>query len=180
MKGLEVLTLQSPGPQPRFTHFSQGHNEWKTIPCPASTIHNTTTKLTTTPSAHPHLIREFSNYSITNVFCFGAFVDKLSGVVYNDCTRDFPYMSLDGNICFFVMYHYKTNANLITPIAGLDSERILEAYTSNFEYLVSKGLKPKINMMENQATKAIKAYLTPQQVTLQLVEPLKLWVNAVE
>ncbi len=89
------------------------------------------TKLTTTPSAHSHLIQEFSNYSITNVFCFGAFVDKLSEVVYNDCTRDFPYMSLDGNICFFVMYHYKTNANLITPIAGLDSERILEAYKLN-------------------------------------------------
>jgi hypothetical protein len=76
------------------------------------------------------------------------------------------------------MYHYETNAILITPIAGLDSEQILEAYTKNFEYLVSKGFKPKVNVMDNQATKAIKAYLTPQQVTLQLVEPHNHRVNA--
>jgi hypothetical protein len=76
--------------------------------------------------------------------------------IYNDCTGDFPYMLLDGNICFSVMYHYKTNAILITPIAGLDFEPILEAYKSNFEYLASKGFKPKVNVMENQATKPLK------------------------
>jgi hypothetical protein len=104
----------------------------------------------------PHLIQELEDHSIANVFCFKAFANKLSGVVYNDCTSDFPYMLLDGNICFFVVYHYKTNTILITPIAGLDSERILEAYKVNFEYLVSKGFKPKVNMMDNQTTKSLK------------------------
>jgi len=110
----------------------------------------------------------------------GAFADKVLGIVYDDCTGDFPYMSLDGNVCFFVMYHYETNAILITPIAGLDSEQILEAYTKNFKYLVSKGFNPNVNVMDNQANKAIKAYLTPQQVTLQLVEPHNHRVNAAE
>jgi hypothetical protein len=59
------------------------------------------------------------------------------------------------------MYHYKKNAILITPIAGLDSECMLEAYKTNFEYLVSKGFKPNVNMMDNQATKTVKAYLNP-------------------
>jgi hypothetical protein len=128
----------------------------------------------------PHLIRGFDKYSIANVLCFSAFTNKQSGVVYNNCTGDFQYMSLDGNICFFVMYHYKRNAILITPIAGLDSICILEAYTSNFKYLVSKGFKPKVNMIDNQATKTIKAYPNPQQVTLQLVEPHNHRVNATE
>jgi hypothetical protein len=48
--------------------------------------------------------------SIVNVFCFGAFVDKVSGVVYNDLTGNFPFMLIDGSVCFFVLYHYKTNA----------------------------------------------------------------------
>jgi hypothetical protein len=78
------------------------------------------------------------------------------------------------------MYHHKTNTILITLIAGLDSECILEAYKSNFKYLISKGFKLKVNVMNNHATKAIKAYLTPQQVTLQLVEPHNHRVNAVE
>jgi hypothetical protein len=69
------------------------------------------------------------------------------------------------------MYHYETNAIFTTPIPGLDSENILNAYKNNFEYLVSKGYTPKINVMDNQATKAIKLYLTPQQCRLQLFEP---------
>jgi hypothetical protein len=78
------------------------------------------------------------------------------------------------------MYQYETDAILIAPIAGLDSERILEAYKSNFKYLVSKGLEPKVHVMDNQATKAIKAYLTPQQITLQLVEHHNHRVNTAE
>jgi hypothetical protein len=57
---------------------------------------------------------------------------------------------------------------------------LLEAYKSNFEYLVRKGFEPKVNVMDNQATKAIKAYLTPQQVMLQLAEPHTHRVNAAE
>ncbi len=80
-------------------------------------------------------------------------------------------MSLNGNMCFFVMYHYKTNAILATLILGLNSASILAAYKQNFEYLAEKGYKPMVKIMDNQATKVIKAYLTPQQVRLQLVEP---------
>ena len=53
-------------------------------------------------------------------------------------------------------------------------------HTQKTSNLVSKGFKPKVNVMDNQATKAIKAYLTPQQVTLQLVEPHNHRVNAAE
>jgi hypothetical protein len=31
----------------------------------------------------PHLIQELDDYSIANVFCFRAFADKVSGVVYD-------------------------------------------------------------------------------------------------
>ncbi len=77
-----------------------------------------------TPQYH-HIIDNDNDQSIANVFCFGAFADKISSVVYNDCTGEFPYRSLDGNVCFFVMYHYETNAILATPIPGLDSTSIL-------------------------------------------------------
>jgi hypothetical protein len=80
----------------------------------------------------------------------------------------------------FVMYHYEINAILVTTIVGVDLECILEAYKLNFEYLVSKGFKLEVNMMDNQATKIIKAYLPPQQVTLRLVELHNHWVNTME
>ena len=94
--------------------------------------------------------------SIANVFCFGAFADKVSGVVYNDLTGNFPFMSIDGSVCFFVMYHYETNAILVKAIANVDDRSIFEAYKEIFETLEAKGYKPKMNVMDNQATKYIK------------------------
>ena len=75
-------------------------------------------------SLNHHSFHTVEGAPITNVFCFGAFADNVRGVVYNDCTGEFPFMSLDGNACFFVMYHYRTNAILATPIPGLDSKSI--------------------------------------------------------
>ena len=117
---------------------------------------------------------------IVNVFCFGAFADKMTGVIYNDLTGNFPVMSLDGMVCFFVMYHYKTNAILATPIANLDDKSIFEEFKTNFEMLEGKGYKPKVNMMDNQATKHIKKHLTKKECKLQLVEPHNHCVNAAE
>jgi hypothetical protein len=111
---------------------------------------------------YPNIIPKVEDKSIANVFCFGAFVDKMMGVVYNDCTGNFPFMSLDGNVCFLVMYHHETNAIFAVPIPGLDSKSILDAYKKIFKYLVSKGYKPKVNVMDNQTIKAIKEYLVMQ------------------
>jgi hypothetical protein len=98
-------------------------------------------------------------------------VDKNNGVVYNDLTGSFPFISLDGSICFFVMYHYEANAILAKPISGLDNISIFNAYKMQFKDLTSKRFKPKINIIDNQATKHIKAFLTEQQCMLQLIEP---------
>jgi hypothetical protein len=53
--------------------------------------------------------------SIANVFCYGAFADHQSGVVYNDLTGNFPFVSFDGSVCFLVMYHYEANVIMATP-----------------------------------------------------------------
>jgi hypothetical protein len=45
---------------------------------------------------------------------------------------------------------------------------------------VSKEYTPKINIMDNQATKVVKAYLKPKDVSLQLVEPHSHRINAAE
>jgi hypothetical protein len=58
----------------------------------AATIHSTKAN-NCTIGPPPHLIQELEDYFIVNVFCFGAFKDKLSRVVYNNCTGDFPCMS---------------------------------------------------------------------------------------
>jgi hypothetical protein len=115
-----------------------------------------------------------------NVFCFGAFADKITGVIYNDLTGNFPFMSLNGSACFFVMYHYGTNSILATPIVNMDDKSIFEAFKAKFNMLEEKGYKPKVNVMDNQATKYIKQFLTKKGCKLQLEEPHNHRVNSAE
>jgi len=48
----------------------------------------------------------------------------------------------------------------------------------NFDMLEAKGFKVKINVMDNQATKYIKKFLTEKECKLQLVEPHNKQLNA--
>jgi hypothetical protein len=104
----------------------------------------------------PNVIADDGDESIANIFCFGAFANKNSGILYHDHTGLFPLMPFDGSICLFVLYHYESNAILATPIAGLDDVSIFNAYKKYFEDLTAKGFKPKLNVMDNQATWHIK------------------------
>jgi hypothetical protein len=81
---------------------------------------------------------------------------------------------------FFVMYHYKTNAILVKPISNLDDCSIFEAYKELFKTLEAKGYKPKMNVMDNQATKFIKQFLTKKDCILQVVKPHNHRVSAAE
>jgi hypothetical protein len=47
---------------------------------------------------HFNIINDVDNHPNANIFCFGTFANKITGVIYNDCTGKFPFMSLDGNI----------------------------------------------------------------------------------
>ncbi len=50
-------------------------------------------------------------------------------------------MSLEGNVCFIVVYYYKTNAIMVVPIANFTDDAILKAFCQQFKLLESKGHK---------------------------------------
>jgi hypothetical protein len=126
----------------------------------------------------PTNIIEPNEETTANVFCFAAFADKHTGVLYSNLTGTFPFMSLEGNVCFLVVYHYKTNAILALPIKNFTDECILAAYKQQFKLLQSKGHKIKLNVMDNQASRVIKEYLTLQRCENLLIEPNNHQVNA--
>jgi hypothetical protein len=77
------------------------------LPCPPSNDHPFMPGLIPDDSdeddedePRPAFINDIDDESIAKVFCFGAFAGKNTGVVYNDCTSNFPFMSLDGNAFF--------------------------------------------------------------------------------
>ncbi len=77
---------------------------------------------------HQNVIPDDSDATIANVFCFGAFADKRTGVMYNNMTGNFPFVSLDGNVCYLIIYHYESNSILATPITGLSNNIVFDAY----------------------------------------------------
>ncbi len=89
-------------------------------------------------------------------------------------------MSLEGNVCFLIVYHYELNAILALTITNFTDECILAIYKLQFELLESKGPKIKYNVMDYQASKVIKNYFTLQNCNLMLIEPNSHRVNATE
>ncbi len=87
-------------------------------------------------------------------------------------------MPFEGNICFFIVYHYKSNAILALSITGFSDSIILAAYQQQYNLLKSKGYKICLNVMDNQAAKVINTILDEQQCDLLLVEPRHYCVNA--
>ncbi len=66
------------------------------------------------------------------------------------------------------------------PMTGLNDVSIYKAYKQQIELLTSKGFKPKLIIMDNQATRHITTFLTKNDCKLQLVEPHNHQVNAAE
>ncbi len=116
--------------------------------------------------------------SDANIFCFAAFSNKQTGTLFNDLTGAFLLMSLEGNICFLILYHYETNAILALLIKGFGDDIIFAAYKQQCNMLEAKGYKIKLNIMDNQATKIIKTFLDEKQCNLFLVKPHNHRVNA--
>jgi hypothetical protein len=127
----------------------------------------------------PNLIGNDDIKLIANIFCFGAFSDKNSGIVYPNLTGSFPFMSYNGSIIFFILYHYESTV-LTTPIVGLDNVSIFNSCKTQFELLTTTGFNPKLNFMDNQATKHITTFLTKNNYKLQLVELHNHRINTAE
>jgi hypothetical protein len=81
-----------------------------------------------------NVIVEDDDSSVGNIFCFGAFADKRTGILYNDLTGSIPYMSLEGNVCFLIVYHYESNVILALPIPGFNNNTIFAAYKTQFKF----------------------------------------------
>jgi hypothetical protein len=72
-------------------------------------------------------IIESNNDSEANIFIFAAFADKRTGMLYSNLTGTFPFISLEGNVCFLIIHHFESNTILALPIANFDDEMILAA-----------------------------------------------------
>ena len=80
-----------------------------------------------------------------------------------------------------VMYDLSSNSILAEPIANTKDETIIGVFKERIVYLTERGFKPKFNILDNIASKAIAKFLKIEcKIGIQLVEPHDHQANAVE
>ena len=80
----------------------------------------------------------------------------------------------------FVLYDWTTNAILIEPVENTKSETLVRVFKEKIDNLAKRSLKPKFNIIDNVASKAVRKYLEDEDIGLQLVETHNRRVNAAE
>jgi hypothetical protein len=80
----------------------------------------------------------------------------------------------------FVAYEYRSNAILVQALRDETDKSMVEAFQDIYTYLTERGFKPKLNVMDNQCSRAVQAYIKSTGAEVQLVNPDDHWVNAAE
>jgi hypothetical protein len=91
---------------------------------------------------------------VKNTLKFCSFLDQ--GQIYTDLTGNFPTWSSRGNNGLMICYSY--DANYITPIAmkSKSGAEWVRSFGIVFDEMTSKGFKPKLQTMDNEASAALK------------------------
>ena len=72
---------------------------------------------------------------------------NLHNIMYHNNTGD-SLLHHYRDVCFFILYHYESNAIPAIPINNIEDATIFAAYKDWFEYLESREYKPKLNIMD--------------------------------
>ena len=94
-----------------------------------------------------------------------------TGSIATDQTGQFPVLSSTGMRYVLVLYDYDSNAILSESLKNCTGTEIHRAYKKLHQLLVSHGLRPKLQRLDNECSTLLKKYMTDEQVDFQLVPP---------
>jgi hypothetical protein len=99
---------------------------------------------------------------------YAAIIQEPSGRIDTDLTGRFPVAASSGNKYIFVLYHTDTNNILVEPISSRSEHELIRAYNKLIHRLTSKGFKPTLQRLDNEASATMKSLMTAMKVEFQL------------
>jgi hypothetical protein len=93
------------------------------------------------------------------------------GQLYTDLTGKIPVRSSKGNSDVMLCYIYGCNYMKFVPMKSRSASEWVKAYDSIYQELTVKGLKPKLQTLNNEASTALKNFFTVNNIAYQLVPP---------
>jgi hypothetical protein len=80
--------------------------------------------------------------------------------IYLYLTGRFPTTSLSGNKYMLIMYDYDSNIILSAPMKNRGDKEMVRAFDLLIQSLILHGLKPLLQRLDNEASLALRNYLT--------------------
>jgi hypothetical protein len=100
-----------------------------------------------------------------------AAIHDVDGHMYTNLTGRFPKTSIRGYKYILVLYDYDGNSIQAEPMKNRSDAEVIRAYARIYDELTAKGLTPKIQTMDNEASTALKHLLHSKYIKFQLVPP---------
>jgi hypothetical protein len=100
---------------------------------------------------------------------YAVLVDQ--GQLYTDLKVKFPVRSSKGKSYVMVCYVYDCNYVKVIPMKSLSASEWFKAYDHIHQELTTKGFKPKLQTLDNEASAALNHFFTANDVEYQLVPP---------
>ena len=94
-----------------------------------------------------------------------------TGQVYSDATGRFLCPSSAGNNYLLVVYDYDSNYIFAEPMKNRTSAEHVAAYERALLVLKSRGLKPKFQRLDNEASQPLRQFLQANDIDFQLAPP---------
>jgi hypothetical protein len=109
---------------------------------------------------------ETSNDPTHNTFADIMDVNAPTGQIYTDQMGRFAFQSSRRYKYIMILYDHDSNAILAEPMKSRSDHEMIRAYEKLHGYLTTRGLKPKLQRLDNEAsTKLKKTSCAPNRLT---------------
>jgi hypothetical protein len=116
------------------------------------------------PEASFERLDQRTNIVFANVF-------ETTGQIYTDLPGRFPIQSNRGNQYTFVLYNRDSNDILAERMKNLTDREMVRAFKHLHTYLCDRGLRPKLQKLDNEAWAALQHAMREEAIDYQLVPP---------
>jgi hypothetical protein len=99
---------------------------------------------------------------------FATVTDIGTGKIYTDQTGKFPILSSRDNKYLFVLYNYDSNAIMAEPIKPRTQGELTRAYKKLFDQLEKRGLRPQVQLLDNECSQSMKDLMAELNLQWQL------------
>jgi hypothetical protein len=121
----------------------------------------------TNPNTENHIADHTDEGQTTNQV-FATVIDIGTGKIYTNQTGKFPVLSSQGNKYIFVLYDYDSNAIMAEPIKSRTQGELTRAYKELFGQLEKRGLRPQVQLLDNECSQSMKDLMDELNVQWQL------------